>query len=287
MTAIPPTAVVGAGLLGNAFISCYAKGQVPRVVVRRTAAAGDLSLDLARPDLRVVDAIASQGVRDVLLLAAVTRIDECADDPAGSRAVNVDGTLAVARMCISAGMRVIFFSTDYVYDGAGPHRDDDARAPRTEYGRQKAFVEDELVSASQRSIVVRLSKIVSPGHPRCFVTQMADAFRRGEHVSAAVDQRFCATAIDDVTQVVTALQRGSGGGVYNVCNPRAYTRHELALAVSAHVQAAPHLVTAIHLADLFGETRPRDTTMVPSRALAGVVSWTPIDQCIARLRPEL
>ena len=78
-----------------------------------------------------------------VLCAGITRLELCRKDPEGTRKINVDGTLRLARYLSERGTYVIFLSTDKVYDGSRKYRSpDDNISPITEYGRQKAEVEE-------------------------------------------------------------------------------------------------------------------------------------------------
>src|SRR6185436_9613383 len=108
------------------------------------------------PGLRALDIRDAGAVRqlveevrpDVIIHpAAQPNVDWCEDHVAESHAVNVTGTLHVVEAALAAGVRYLFFSTDYVFDGkAGPYREDAPTNPPNVYGRHKLEAE-QLIAA--------------------------------------------------------------------------------------------------------------------------------------------
>src|SRR6202030_2437794 len=75
----------------------------------------------------------------IVLAAAYADVDGCERDPELAFAVNRDGALNVARAAKMAGARLLFLSSDYVFDGrkTAPYEINDARNPQSVYGRSK------------------------------------------------------------------------------------------------------------------------------------------------------
>lgn len=98
-----------------------------------------------------------------ILCAAVTSLERCRLDPESCRKVNVEGTIALAKRLIEAGTFVVFLSTNLVFAGETPFaKPTDPVNPRTEYGRQKAEAEAQLLAWGEQIAIVRLSKVLSP-----------------------------------------------------------------------------------------------------------------------------
>ena len=123
-------------------------------------------LGLSHRDLDITDLDACRRlVRDVkpkaiLHSAAISRMDECEKDPELSYKVNVLGPENLAKVCADAGIRLIHFSTDQVYNGckdAGPHREDTALAPFNVYGRHKKEAEERIAAQTGDYAAIRLT----------------------------------------------------------------------------------------------------------------------------------
>mgnify|MGYP003345501769 CR=1 FL=1 len=94
------------------------------------------------------------------LCAAVTSMDACRTSPGGTRWINVVQTTALARLLAARGARVVFLSTNQVFDGSKPHRPaNDPTCPRSEYGRQKADAEHAILDCG--GSVIRFTKVMA------------------------------------------------------------------------------------------------------------------------------
>ena len=132
-----------------------AGGLVGRALVARGAA----GLDHAALDVTDHDALAAAITREqpdaVIFCAAIANVDACATDPR-ARAVNVEAPAACARLAPTW-----LVSTNYVFDGPGPHRTDGPRRPVNAYGRLKVEAEDAVLAAGGH--VVRTGWVFGPG----------------------------------------------------------------------------------------------------------------------------
>jgi dTDP-4-dehydrorhamnose reductase len=114
----------------------------------------DLSASTQLPDVLAACDIA-------FVAAAETAGKQCMEHPAETRLSNVTGTLRVCHHLVEQGVFVVFLSSSGVFDGTAPHRRPDERvSPMTEYARQKAAVEADLLSRGAPVAVVRLTKVL-------------------------------------------------------------------------------------------------------------------------------
>jgi dTDP-4-dehydrorhamnose reductase len=97
----------------------------------------------------------------VIHTAALSDIDFCEANPQKAEAVNVASTLHVAELCRRTGARLIFFSSDSVFDGrTGRYRETDAPAPLNQYARTKVKAEKGIVEILANHVIVRPSLIM-------------------------------------------------------------------------------------------------------------------------------
>ena len=126
----------------------------------------------------------------VIHAAAMSSADEVYRDPAGARAINVEATRRLAAWAAARDRRILFTSTDMVFDGSRSwYREDDPAAPILGYGRTKLEAEP-LVLAVPRGVVARVSLlfgIVRGGNPGFFDAALA-ALARGERRSFFRDE---------------------------------------------------------------------------------------------------
>lgn len=246
-----------------------------------------ITLDLADPEPDL-SAFGTAGVRAAVIAAGATRMAACEADPRGTRAVNVEGTLRLARRLADMGARVVWFSTDYVFDGSADSYPDDApTSPLNEYGRQKAEVEAALPGVCDGNcLILRLGKVYgeTPGDGT-ILDEMFALLAAGRSMRAARDQIFNQVAMADATRATLALLDRDVTGTFNVCAPMARSRLSLALMAAEALGAPPELVESISLDDL-GESfkRPKRVVLMPERIGRELdFSFRRIEEAVARL----
>jgi dTDP-4-dehydrorhamnose reductase len=178
--------ITGAGgQLGRALQECFAGEDV----VALTHADWDVTLP-PPPDL--TPAL-------VLHAAAWTDVDGAESDPQSAAAVNVGGTRHVAEL----GAPLVYYSTDYVFDGAKrePYVESDSPSPLSAYGRTKLHAEG---AAGERAWIVRTSGLFSE-HGRNFVTAMLRLGREQGEVAVVDDQRSSPTYVGHLAAATRKL----------------------------------------------------------------------------------
>jgi dTDP-4-dehydrorhamnose reductase len=159
----------------------------------------------------------------VLHAAAWTDVDGAEAEPDGARAVNVLGTRAVAAL----GAPVLYFSSDYVFDGAkrSPYVETDEPNPLSAYGRTKLDGEREV----RDGWIVRSSWLFgASGHN--FVRTMLRLGASQDEVAVVDDQRGCPTYVGHLAAAVEELV-GLPYGTYHVVADGDCTWAELAEAI--------------------------------------------------------
>lgn len=157
---------------------------------------------------------AVEGKDVVIHAAALTAVDACEAEPEAAASVNDRGTRAVADAAHSAGARVVYLSTDYVFSGDDPPYDeDDEPGPLNVYGRTKLAGERHLDPA--RDLVVRTSWVFGDG--RNFVRTMLGAADTGSPLRVVDDQCGRPTgAVMLARALVTVLGRPELAGTVHV-----------------------------------------------------------------------
>ena len=242
--------------------------------------------DIRKPDLAALR-LEETGHKAILISSAKANVSYCEQQLDAARAVNVEGTLELIRQAGRTSLQVIFFSTDYVFEGIqGPHDDDAPLRPTTEYGRQKVAVETALPSLVKNYLVLRLSKIFATEKgDRTLLDDIASNLAEGRVVRAARDQIFCPTYAGDLVQAVHGIQARGLQGAMNVAHPRRWSRADVAIAMARSLQANPALVEVISLYDIPAMAgRPRDTSMACSRLMREVgPTFHPLETFIERV----
>jgi dTDP-4-dehydrorhamnose reductase len=172
-----------------------ARGMLARALLRELERRGHEVVGLGRDALDVTDADAvERAVREwapdvVVQCAAYTRVDDAETDEATAFAVNAEGTRNVARACRVIGARLVYPSTDYVFDGraTSPYRPDHPPAPLNAYGRSKLAGEAAAREAGDW-IIARTSWLYGAGG-RNFVSTILRRAMEGTPLRVVDDQR--------------------------------------------------------------------------------------------------
>jgi dTDP-4-dehydrorhamnose reductase len=226
-----------------------------------------------------------------VILSAICQIDQCKRDPELAARVNLDGTKRLLATLVENGVRPVFFSTDYVYDGVtGDYSETDPPSPNTEYGRQKAAMEEYIQSNHPEALIVRISKIfsVDPSDDT-LLAEWYQTIQRNETIRTISDQRICPTYNGDLAAAVLALLDQEATGLFNVCQPKPYTRGEL-LREFLDALGMSYENTVEMKANEFGflDERPGDVSLNPAKSLQFTgFQFTPMEEVFRRFQRNL
>jgi dTDP-4-dehydrorhamnose reductase len=170
---------------------------------------------IARPeadlcDIRAIQSAILAARPDIVINpAAYTAVDRAEDEPDTAKAVNARGAEAVARAAANAGVPIIHFSTDYVFDGwkGTPYVETDATNPLSVYGQSKLEGEHRVASANPRHVILRTAWICSP-YGTNFVRTILRSAKERPALNVVDDQRGTPTFAADVAQAVQAIVTG-------------------------------------------------------------------------------
>ncbi len=192
-----------------------------------TTAADHRMLDVT--DRNAVLAAVTVTQPDVILHAgAWTAVDACESDPERAFAVNALGTRHVAEAARRVGAHLVYFSTDYVFDGAkdGPYHEWDPPNPQSVYGRSKLAGELEARAAPALTIV-RLSWVCGD-HGSNMVKTVLRVAAEHDELSFVDDQRGHPTFAESAAPLVRRLAGERRPGVFHVTNQGAVSWYEFA-----------------------------------------------------------
>lgn len=192
----------------------------------RNGAENLVKVDLAGLDLAP---LISAAPSHVYLPASYTNVDGCELDPQSSYQINVLGVKAVVEACRLIGARLIYFSSDYVFDGsAGPYGEADAIAPLCVYGRHKAEAE-ALCLHDLDSVVVRTTVVYGPERQgKNFVCRLIKSLEAGTVVKVPDDQLGNPTFNENLAEAAVELGVSSNNGIFNLVGPERCSRYEFA-----------------------------------------------------------
>ncbi|MGH7319494.1 MAG: dTDP-4-dehydrorhamnose reductase [Candidatus Rokuibacteriota bacterium] len=236
---------------------------------------------LTRRQLDVTDteavarALASVAPAVVLNATAFTRVDDAESDPGPAFAVNAVAVHRLARLAARSGARLVHFSTDYVFGGAGPgpFPEDAAPAPLNAYGVSKHAGERSVQNAGPQHLVIRSAGLYgvagSSGKGGNFVETMLRLASELKPIRVVADQVLTPTHTADLADAVSRLLAvDPPGGVYHLTNAGACSWFEFARRIFTLCGLEPDLAPTTSEAYGAPARRPANSVLVNTRATA-------------------
>jgi dTDP-4-dehydrorhamnose reductase len=182
-----------------------------------------------RDSKRVRDVVQETNPEWIVLAAAYTDVDGCERNPDLAFAVNRDGAVNVATAAKQVGARLLFLSSDYVFDGkkATPYETGDTRNPQSVYGRTKAEAEIKLLELIPDCCIARTSWLFGTDG-KCFPDTILKLAANRPALDVVNDQRGCPTYAEDLARAIIQLCRSDASGIVHVTNAGDCTWFEFA-----------------------------------------------------------
>lgn len=165
----------------------------------------------------------------IVLSAAYTDVDGCESNTELAFAVNRDGAVNVAAAAKEVGSRLLFLSSDYVFDGkkTTPYETNDPRNPQSVYGRTKAEAETQLLARLPDCCIVRTSWLFGAGG-KCFPDTILKLAASRPALDVVNDQRGSPTYVIDLARAIVSLCRKNAQGIVHATNAGDCTWFEFA-----------------------------------------------------------
>ncbi|MBO5928665.1 MAG: dTDP-4-dehydrorhamnose reductase [Clostridia bacterium] len=160
----------------------------------------------------------------VIHCAAWTAVDAAEDNEKAVRAVNVDGTQFIANACKKLGCKMMYISTDYVFDGQGEKPwEPDCRdfAPQNVYGQTKLDGERAVESTLEKFFVVRIAWVFGQ-NGKNFIKTMLNVGKKYESVRVVCDQIGTPTYTYDLSRLLVDMIETEKYGYYHATNEGGY-----------------------------------------------------------------
>ena len=139
----------------------------------------------------------------IINCSAYTAVDKAEEFPEDAFAVNRMGVIQLVEFCERHRIKLIHFSTDFVFSGEGfsPNKEEDFTGPKSVYGASKLAGEEVILQSSLSSLVIRTSWLYSPyGHNFCKTMLRLGSERSG--LSVVADQIGTPTSALDLARTV-------------------------------------------------------------------------------------
>jgi len=223
------------------------------------------TLDLKQPaDVRAAFESIEPDV--VIHAAAIGDIDFCENHPETARAVNVGLTASVAESCARHESRLIFLSTDNVFDGTrGNYAEEDCPTPIYEYARTKAASEAVVAARVADAVIARVALVMGfglLGRGSSFLERTIPMFREGRTIYVPPEE--IRTPIDVVTlgRALLELAAADFRGILHLAGSEALDRVSLTRRLAERLGFSSDAVVPRSPGAITGRApRPRDVSL--------------------------
>lgn len=205
----------------------------------------------------------------VLQCGAFTHVDGCEENPEESRRINVEGTRNVVNAVRGTGIKYVFFSSDYVFDGrAGPYREEDPTNPIQVYGKHKLEAERIIKSRLARWLIVRVHGVFGwERQGKNFVQRLVTNLRAGKTATIPNDQFGSPTYAPNLSETLQELVQRDRRGVYHLTGTTVLDRCSFAKLIARVFELDENLIAGQPTADLHQRApRPLKSGLIVEKA---------------------
>ncbi|MFR5580156.1 MAG: dTDP-4-dehydrorhamnose reductase [Thomasclavelia ramosa] len=180
---------------------------------------------------KVSEVIKSGNYNAVIHCAAWTAVDKAEDEVELCTKVNVDGTRNIANICKELDIPMMYFSTDYVFDGQGETewKEYDERYPLNVYGQTK-YEGELIVESLPKHFIVRIAWVFGINGNNFIKTMLRLGKERGA-VCVVDDQIGSPTYTYDLSKLVVDMIQTDKYGIYHATNEGLCSWYEFACEI--------------------------------------------------------
>ena len=189
------------------------------------------SLDIT--DGPSVNALINEVRPDVIVhTAAMTQVDECELHKIDCWNTNVTATRFILDAAKEIHSRIIFISTDFVFDGlSGPYKEDDEPNPVNYYGSSKLAAEKAVMESGVDWAIVRTVLVVGntgDGQRQNILTWVKEKLEKGEKIKVVDDQVRTPTYVEDLAEGIILVLEKNKKGIFHIAGKDTLTPYQIA-----------------------------------------------------------
>lgn len=214
------------------------KGQLGYDVVNELNKRGHVAIgtdieEMDITDAASVDKVIKESAPDAVIhCAAYTAVDAAEDNVELCRKINADGTQNIANVCKEIDIKMIYISTDYVFDGEGerPWEPDDNRTPLNVYGQTKYEGELAVQNTLEKYFIVRIAWVFGV-NGKNFIKTMLNLGKTRDSLTVVNDQFGSPTYTYDLARLLVDMVETEKYGIYHATNEGICTWYEFACEI--------------------------------------------------------
>jgi len=255
----------GSGLLGSKIVKkAEKKYAVYPTHATRSLFPNSLKMDItAKEDVQRVFRKVKPNI--VVHTAAMTNVDKCEKDKKHAWKVNAEGTKLLAEACKETDAKMVYVSTDYVFDGErGFYTEKDTPNPVNYYGVTKLMSEKHVTELCESFAILRTSVLygLHPEKPN-FAKWVIAALMEGKPLAIVEDHYNSPTFAENLADVILEIIDKGLEGVYHTAGSERISRYGFALKIAETFNLDASLIKPIKMSELktWIAKRPKDSSL--------------------------
>ena len=245
----------GASLVGSTIIN-YAKDNYEIFATENNIPVNNpkvssIKLDLIKDKKQVIDYIKKIKPDAVIHTVAFPNVDFCESNHKLTDLLHVKITKEISEICSDINSKLIYFSTDAVFDGnkSGMYIESDTTNPLSYYGKTK--LEAEKIILQNRNNLILRTTVIYGWHKRSrFTNWVLDTLKNKKPVTAFTDQYNTPTLVDDLAQSVFSIIKKDLSGLFHASGKSCLNRFEFAQKLAKSFNLDPNLIIPTKSADI-------------------------------------
>jgi len=237
----------------------------------------------------------------VIDCSAVHNVDYCETHQKETWMVNVEATKFIAKLCKDINARMIYISTDYIFDGIAKQYNEYSKPnPLNYYGISKLKAEEEIANLEINYAIARTSlifgwvpdelKSVESSSKKSinFVIWALNKLKNGESLNIVTDQFSTPTFVDNLVNYLLALAKSNEKGIFHTTGKQCLNRYEFTRKIAELFKINKNLITPV-TSDLFDQIAERPMrcclSSVKAQKLLGVKPYT-IQEALLKMKKQ-
>lgn len=180
----------------------------------------------------------------IIHCGALTHVDYCEQHPEESERLTVQSTHNVIEIARKFSSKLIFISTDYIFDGEnGPYDEEAIANPISVYGQHKWDAEELIKKSNLPHLILRITNVYGDEERgKNFVARIIEQAIKGQHLTLKLPVDQYATPINahDIAKAINLLLKDDQQGIYNIASTDYMNRVQLALRILKYFPKATY-----------------------------------------------
>jgi dTDP-4-dehydrorhamnose reductase len=262
----PKLLVTGAsGLLGNKIVELMKDDfEVTPIHNTKPLQSNSVKLDITNA-FEVANLFSRFKPIVVIHTASETNVDKCETEKEHAWKTNVEGTCNIAEACQMVNAKLVFISTDYVFDGEkGLYNEEDKPNPVDYYGVTKLEGEKQAINHCENCAILRTS-VLYGWHPwkQNFATWIINKLKQRQEITVVEDHYNTPTLAGNLAELAIEVAEKDLQGIYHASGDERISRYEFAKQIAKTFGLNSDLIKPVKMSQVAAwiAKRPRDSSL--------------------------